>query len=70
VFLREVTREEEDATKYVREYTGVFGGGKREDKIVRTIHEFFWKFSVDYELSAFVGNTPDDKVVLQARSAR
>jgi hypothetical protein len=53
----------------VREYTGVFGGGKREDKIVRTIHEWFWKFSVKYELIAYVGNTPDENVVLQKRGA-
>lgn len=69
VFLRETTREEEDPTKYVREYTGVFGGGKREDKIVRTIHEWFWKFSVHYEIFAFQGNNPEEKVVFQSRSA-
>ncbi len=67
-FDREVTREEEDATKYVREYSGVFGGGKRTDKIVHRITEWFWKFHVDYELSAYPGNSPDEKVVLQKRS--
>ena len=68
-FLREVTREEEDATKHVREYSGVFGGGKRTDKIIHKITEWFWKFNVDYELSAYMGNSPDDeKVILQKRS--
>lgn len=70
VFDREVTREEEDPTKHVREYSGVFGGGKRTDKVITTIHEFFWNFSVDYELIAFVGNTPEECVVLQKRSGK
>ncbi len=67
-FDREVTREEEDPTKYVREYTGVFGGGKRTDKVITRITEWFWKFHVEYELWAYPSNSPDEKVVLQKRS--
>jgi hypothetical protein len=67
-FIKEVTREEEDPTKYVREYSGILGGGKRTDKVITKITEWFWKFRVEYELSAYVGNNPDEKVVLQKRS--
>jgi hypothetical protein len=46
----------------------VFGGGKRTDKIITRITEWFWKFAVDYELSIYPSNRPDDRVVLQKRS--
>ena len=43
----------------------MFGGGKTTDKVVTTITEWFWKIEWDYELFAFVGNDPEDKVILQ-----
>ncbi len=63
VFDREEKREEEAATKHVRDY----GVGKIVDKVVTTITEWFWKFTVDYELLVYVGNEPSDCVVLQGR---
>jgi hypothetical protein len=69
-FNRETKREQESDTKFVREYSGAFGGGKTTDKVVTTITEWFWDFDWDYELFAFVGNDPEDKVVLQGRRAK
>jgi hypothetical protein len=71
-FNREETREEESATKHVTEWSGPGGGllGKRTDKSVTKIHEYFWDFAVEYSLVAYFGNSPDDCVVLQNRSAQ
>ena len=65
VFDRMEKREVESATKYVREYVGGF---KRTDKVVTTITEWFWKFSVAWEVFAFRGNDPEERVVLAGRS--
>ncbi len=61
-FDRETKREVESSA-YVRDY----GVGKITDKVVTTITEWFWRFSVDYSLFIFCGNDPEDKVVLQTR---
>jgi hypothetical protein len=42
-----------------REVAGVF---KTIDKVVTTIREWIWKFEVEYELFAFLGNSPEQKV--------
>jgi hypothetical protein len=63
-FVRESKREEESATKHVRDY----GIGSITDKVVTTITEYFWKFQWTYELVAFAGNDDADKVVLQGRT--
>jgi hypothetical protein len=65
-FDREVKREEESATKHVRDY----GIGSITDKVVTTITEYYWKFELVYELVAFAGNDAEDKVVLQGRTGR
>jgi hypothetical protein len=54
----------------VREYSGAFGGGKTTDKVVTTITEWFWKIQIDYELFAFFGNDPEEKVVLQSEKEK
>jgi hypothetical protein len=68
-FNRETKRDVESDTKYVREYA--FGGkAKTTDKVVTTVTEYFWDFECSYELFVFVGNEPDEKVVLQSRSCK
>ena len=65
-FDRETKREQESDTKYVREYSGGFGGGKTTDKVVTTVTEWFWRFEVEYEMFAFVGSSEDEgKVELE-----
>lgn len=54
-------REEEDPTKHVRDY----GVMKVEDKVVRTITEYFWNFDVQWELLAFAGTDSEAAIVLQ-----
>lgn len=68
VFVREAKREEESATKHVVEYKSAgINIGKRVDKTVTTIHEFFFKFSCTYSLEAFPGSAQDEAVTLQGR---
>lgn len=63
-FNREVSRKVETGTTFVREVVGVF---TRTDKTLTTITEFFWDFSCEYELFAYQGNSPSDKIVLISR---
>jgi hypothetical protein len=68
-FVKETTREEEDPTSYVTERKGgLLGSAKITEKVVRKITEYFWKFSFEYEVSAFVGSDPNEKVVLFRRT--
>lgn len=55
-FIKETTREVESATKYVTEYSdNANNTASVTRKVVTTITEYFWKFTVDYELFAFQG---------------
>jgi hypothetical protein len=66
VFDREETRKVESSTEYVTERSSsIFGTSKRTDKVVTKITEFVWKFDNNWELSAYKGNDPEDKIVLQ-----
>jgi hypothetical protein len=38
--------------------------------VVTTITEWFWNFTVKYEILVFVGNEPSDCVVLQGRTGK
>ena len=67
-FDREVTRKEDSKTEHVREYKGALGSVKRTDKTVYKITEYFWNFSAEYEIFAFEGNNPKEKVLLASRS--
>jgi hypothetical protein len=60
-FDRVEKREEEDPTKHVRDY----GVMKVENKVVRTITEYFWNFDVQWELVAFAGTDSEAAIVLQ-----
>jgi hypothetical protein len=56
VFVREATRKVESSTQYVTEYKSSSGStSSKTEKVVTTITEYFWKFSVEYELFAFQG---------------
>ena len=71
VFARETTREEEDPTSYVAERKGgLLGSAKFTEKVMRKITEYFWKFTFEYEISAFIGSDPKEKVVLYRRAGR
>lgn len=50
-FAREVTTDVDSKSKNVTEVAGV----TFTSKVVTTVKEYFWKFDVDYELSAYVG---------------
>ena len=67
-FKEKKIRKEDSKTQYVTERTGVFGTSKTTEKVVREIEEWFWDFSFEYELFAFKGSNPNEKVSLQGRS--
>lgn len=58
-----MTKREVESTSHVRDY----GVGKITDKVVTTITEWFWNYTLDYSLVVFVGNEGDEKVILQER---
>lgn len=66
VFDRETKREVESATKHVTDTT-LFG--KFTDKTVTTVTEFFWKFSADWEITAYAGANSAESIVLLGRKA-
>jgi hypothetical protein len=69
VFVKETTRKVEGNTEHVTKYQNSTGYNSQwSSKVVTTITEYFWKFTVDYEIFAFSGNNVDDKVVLQGRT--
>lgn len=64
-FLREETRKVESAHEIVTETKGFLGGTKtKTEKVVTTITEYFWRFDFVYELAAYPGNTPDQRLIL------
>lgn len=68
VYDREETRKVESSTEYVTETkSSFFGNSKRTEKVVTKITEYFWKFNSSWELSAYKGNDPEEKIVLQTR---
>jgi hypothetical protein len=60
-FLRTTTRKEESATQDVTERTGFFAGISTR-KTFTTIVEHFWKFQVEWSISAFAG-VGDEKCI-------
>eukprot|EP01094_Clydonella_sp_ATCC50884_P007981 TRINITY_DN1724_c0_g1_i1.p1 TRINITY_DN1724_c0_g1~~TRINITY_DN1724_c0_g1_i1.p1 ORF type:complete len:931 (+),score=378.48 TRINITY_DN1724_c0_g1_i1:35-2794(+) len=69
VFDREETRKEESKTQHEREHKGTFGSFKVTDKVVTTIHEYYWKVHTKYALFAYAGTETNERVVLRERTA-
>ena len=66
-FDRTEEREVESPTKIVTEQTsGALSAlvGKKTTKVVTTVTEHFWRFSITWSLTAYAGANPDDKIVL------
>lgn len=61
VFDREKERKIE-SPELVVETKGVFGKGSVSEKVVTTVTDYFWKFDSQFELSAYKGNNPEEKV--------
>jgi hypothetical protein len=69
-FVKEIKRDEEDATKYRTEVAG-FAVGSFTSKVIRTITEYEYRYSATYELVAYrgVGANASDRIQLLTRSA-
>jgi hypothetical protein len=69
-FVKEIKRDEEDATKHKTEVAG-FVVGSFTSKVIRTITEYEYRYSATYELVAYrgVGTNASDRIQLLARSA-
>eukprot|EP00012_Vannella_robusta_P001713 CAMPEP_0206186944 /NCGR_PEP_ID=MMETSP0166-20121206/2702_1 /ASSEMBLY_ACC=CAM_ASM_000260 /TAXON_ID=95228 /ORGANISM="Vannella robusta, Strain DIVA3 518/3/11/1/6" /LENGTH=889 /DNA_ID=CAMNT_0053602421 /DNA_START=1 /DNA_END=2667 /DNA_ORIENTATION=- len=63
-FVRSVTRKEESKTQKVTEVTTAAGTSTRTSKVVTTIKEYFWRFSVRYELVAFQATDVSNAMVI------
>lgn len=70
-FDREEKRKVESSREYVTEYENSSGHkASITDKKVTKITEYFWNVDFQWEIFAYRGNKPDEKVVLQGRSGR
>jgi hypothetical protein len=51
-----------EGPEHVIETKGVFGKASVSEKVVTTVTDYFYTFSYSFELFAFRGNNPDEKV--------
>lgn len=66
---RKADRKVESSTTHVREVSGFTGGTKTiTDKVITTVTEWFWDFSVSWKLYVYKGNDPNTAIVLQKRT--
>ncbi|KAJ9471593.1 hypothetical protein DIPPA_28405 [Diplonema papillatum] len=66
-FLEKKTREVDLDKKDVVTGTGLGAAFSMSKKTVTTVTEYFWKFECGYELSAYKGNKPQEKIVIKQR---
>ncbi|KAJ9471537.1 hypothetical protein DIPPA_70005 [Diplonema papillatum] len=66
-FLEKKTREVDSDKKDVVSGTGLGAAFSVSKKTVTTVTEYFWKFECGYELSAYKGNEPQEKIVIKQR---
>ncbi|KAJ9471550.1 hypothetical protein DIPPA_70002 [Diplonema papillatum] len=66
-FLEKKTREVDSDKKDVVTGTGLGAAFSMSKKTVTTVTEYFWKFECGYELSAYKGNEPQEKIVIKQR---
>ena len=66
---RTTERKEESATQHVHERTG-FLAGTSTSKTVTRITEHFWKFAVDWSVTAFAGTGAEESITLLSRTGR
>lgn len=64
-FVKETTRKVESDTAHVREYSGLGGKLTRTDKVITKVTEYFWKFTLKWELFVYGGTDLAGKVVLR-----
>ena len=69
-FIEKKKREVEAKTKHVTEYSGRSGSTTVTDKVITTITEWFWNYSVAYEVIAYAGTDKTNKVVLLRREGK
>eukprot|EP01044_Picomonas_judraskeda_P008876 COSAG03_NODE_1044_length_4962_cov_35.783640_2_plen_482_part_00 len=67
-FAKEVEVEQESSRQLVEETEHRGEKETKTHKVITKITEYHWNFSLEYELYAFSGNEPDDRVDLQSRS--
>ena len=67
-FAKEVEVEQESSHQVVKEREHRGDKETTTHKVITKITEYHWKFGLEYELYAFSGNDPDDRVELQSRS--
>eukprot|EP01043_Picozoa_sp_COSAG02_P035900 COSAG02_NODE_2599_length_8448_cov_229.846568_4_plen_887_part_00 len=68
-FLAEMEVEQESSRQYVKETQRQGDSETTTHKVITKITEYHWSFGLEYELYAFSGNDPDDRVDLQSRTS-
>ena len=67
-FAKEVEAEQESSRQYVKETEHRGEKETTTHKVITKITEYHWSFGLEYQLYAFSGNEPDDRVDLQSRT--
>lgn len=68
VYDREETREVESSETSTVVKIPILGAFTSTSKVITKVTEFFWKFSLTYQISAFPGTARDEEEVLQRRA--
>ncbi len=69
-FAREVEVEQESSHQVVKEREHCGDKETTSHKVITKITELHWTFGLEYQLYAFNGNEPDDRVDLQSRTSK
>jgi len=66
-FNRKEEREVSSPERVI-ETKGILGSASISQKVVTKVQDYFWDFNAQFELFAFKGNNPDEKVTLSQRA--
>jgi hypothetical protein len=71
IFKKEAKRDVANPTRHQTEVVGMAGFTMRTSKVITTVIDYHYLFSTRYELVAYrgVGDTVNDRIVLQSRSS-
>ena len=69
-FNRKEERKVESASQNVTEIKSIIGKATITDKVVTTVRDYFWDYSITYEIIAFPGNKLEEKIQILERNGK